>query len=93
MSADAFVEEFLELRHEHPYLKVLATENLPVKETEHFYQPTDGDWPIYGITVVRSNAGFNISVSVKHGMDEWWECCDYHNPIPYELAPIMKGLI
>ena len=82
---------FREIESYHPYYAMLEGERPPAYE--HFYRPDDAMWPIYGITFVRFNNGFNLSVSVKRAIDAWWETCEMYNPIPLELAPIIKELL
>ena len=78
---------------DHPYLADLKAENLPVQDKDHLYQPEFTNWPIYNVTFHKLQTGFNISVSVKRSTLSFWESCNYFNPIPFELAPVMKELL
>ena len=74
---------------EHPFLTDLNGMN----DKDHLYQPMDKEWPIYNVVVHKLETGFNVVVFIKRNSDAWWETCNYFNPIPFELAPIIKDLL
>lgn len=64
------------------------------KEPEkNIYQPVDGTWPIYSVVVSTKETGFHVAVSSKFSTLSFWETCNFFNPIPFDILPILLEVL
>ena len=78
----------------HPFLADLKKAGLAdSQDRNRLFQPETENWPIYEVAYRKLESGFSINVSVKRNMLSVWETCNYFNPIPFELAPIITSIV